>query len=672
MTEICNRTPHDVLAFPVPLAGGRSSLTLVVKGTYELVPDGSARPAATPLAIQGDDFHQAANGTPLGLRYASDLAPYKPVADVLLTGAAFAPGGQAVPAFGITFAVGTWVKRLVVHGDRPWFGTRAGPARPVRRQILRDDAAFGGPDFAANPVGRGRAATPQGWLLPNLELPEAPVTDPGFRGLPARLGPVPMTWPPRAGRAGRFGTRWLAEDWPGFPAEFDWGFFNAAPPDQQWSGFLRGDEPVGLENLHPRHGRLTSRLPGVRPRCVVVRDTADGPGHVDVAMNLDTLWLDSETLTLVLVWRGRLRTARADGADVRGLLVVEEDLTAPPADAARLARDLAEAQAPASVSAAPPPEPVAATAPAPRPAPRPAPALAAGADLVGRDLAGINLSGRDLTGVDLRDALLDGADLSGCTLTKARLDGAQLGGAVLAGARSAGARLAGADLSGVRLDGASLAGADLTDADLTDADLTGADLTDARLDRAVLRRAVLTDAQCGRAGLVGVDLTRARLDRAVFTLADLTGAILAEAVGAGVRFDDAILARASGENCRLAGGRFPRVRGAGSAWLGADLQATDWSGALLPRAVFQQARMAQAVLAGCDLATAILSHAVLPMAVLAGSQLRQARLEGADARQADFSDACCHGVDFNGARLDGAIWERTILTGGRRDREGRR
>lgn len=98
----------------------------------------------------------------------------------------------------------------------------------------------------------------------------------------------------------------------------------------------------------------------------------------------------------------------------------------------------------------------------------------------------LQLVGADLAGLDLSDLTLVGADLSYANLSAANLSGAQLSGASLWSARAATARLRGANLSGASLGLADLAGADLREAlleraDLTGARLDGADMTDARL-----------------------------------------------------------------------------------------------------------------------------------------------------------------------------------------------
>ena len=112
------------------------------------------------------------------------------------------------------------------------------------------------------------------------------------------------------------------------------------------------------------------------------------------------------------------------------------------------------------------------------------------AQLVGIDLAGVDLRKLRLEVLDLTEARLAGADLSrvnlfdtvfrGADFREADLSGASCYRAVFTGADLRKARL-GADLTHARLDGADIRDADLTHACLKLADLRGADLRGARL-----------------------------------------------------------------------------------------------------------------------------------------------------------------------------------------------
>src|SRR5687768_3076155 len=82
---------------------GEDSLVLAVKGTYRLVHRGRAEPLE-PEDISGDVF--GGEEPELGAcRYASDVVPFKPKADLLLVGRVHTPGGRPLPQCSVTFGV---------------------------------------------------------------------------------------------------------------------------------------------------------------------------------------------------------------------------------------------------------------------------------------------------------------------------------------------------------------------------------------------------------------------------------------------------------------------------------------------------------------------------------------------------------------------------------------
>jgi hypothetical protein len=151
---------------------------------------------------------------------------------------------------------------------------------------------------------------------------------------PAGFGPIGRTWQPRLALAGTYDERWQNERAPELPEDFDYRFFNAAPPDQQLEGFLHGDESLWVENLHPELSRLTVRLPGVRIRAFfeAAPDLGDDRGVVsglrELRLRLDTAWLDMEALRLVLVWRVGLYAAHV--AEGGALLIGAERIADEP------------------------------------------------------------------------------------------------------------------------------------------------------------------------------------------------------------------------------------------------------------------------------------------------------------------------------------------------------
>src|SRR6185369_12264491 len=83
-------------------------VTVVAKATFALVPGAPMAPAA-PEEIQRGEAHHKNNPTQ-SVRATSELAPYLPRTDVILTGHACAPEGTQVTALTV---------RMSIFGERP-------------------------------------------------------------------------------------------------------------------------------------------------------------------------------------------------------------------------------------------------------------------------------------------------------------------------------------------------------------------------------------------------------------------------------------------------------------------------------------------------------------------------------------------------------------------------
>ena len=309
------------------------AVTVIVKGAFTLSPDGTATALEDSELARptGDLFSGDDRGS--SLRYPSDFAVYKPRADALLVGSCHAPNGVPVKALKASFAVGARRKTLAVVGERFWRGRgprlQASDPRPFTSLQLNYEQAFGGAGFDANPVGRGLGPVtlPNGnraWPLPTVEDPARLIATSDDRPAPAGFGPLPETWPQRRDHMGSYDETWLTQRWPGFPKDFDWGHFNAAPKDQQLDGYLVGDEELSIENLHPTHPTYRCRLPGVRPRCFLNGQEEGQERFQEVALNLDTLWVDMEAEVLTLVWRGLAPAKTPDHEEYSHLYLASE------------------------------------------------------------------------------------------------------------------------------------------------------------------------------------------------------------------------------------------------------------------------------------------------------------------------------------------------------------
>lgn len=288
---------------------GAWALTVVCKATYLLAPNES------PLAEDQDEPNEADgfwnDDATRSLSVASDLAPFKRRADVLLVGHAFAPGKQPVRSLMARLVVGGVDKSVAVFGDRAWMHSgELQEAAPFARMPLRWERAAGGPR-TANPVGvrmGGEAVSDrQGFIVvPNLQPAGAYLATPADRFDPAGFAPIAPRWPGRMEKLHRHAAGWNPSRWSEqpLPEDIDAAFFNLAPPDQQVS-VIRNDERILMENLHQEHPRLATTLAWVEPRAVVER----AEGTSGVQLRCDTLWIDTDRGRCALLWRGQVMLA---------------------------------------------------------------------------------------------------------------------------------------------------------------------------------------------------------------------------------------------------------------------------------------------------------------------------------------------------------------------------
>ena len=311
---------------------GQLEVTLFARGTWQLRPDGSLTQIEDPVAqgfMSGDVWPDTDPDREGPVEYASDFADFKPRADLLLTGTAYAPGGKPTTVVDVGFTVGAWSKSLMAIGARAWkkgllFGASMSDPEPFVSMPLTWENAFGGEGYRANPVGKGIKRE----RLPTVERPRQLVGSSSDKPLPASFAPISPLWFERTRKRGKkYGKAYQKTRAPWYSEDFDWSFFNAAPDDQQLEGYLRGDEPVVFSNLHPEASLIETRLPGVRPRAFLKH--TDGR-FVEVPLVLDTLYADMDAMKVYLTWRGLSPVESEEFEDIACGLLVEEALADAP------------------------------------------------------------------------------------------------------------------------------------------------------------------------------------------------------------------------------------------------------------------------------------------------------------------------------------------------------
>ncbi len=279
--------------------------------------------------VEADQFYGEPNTS--AILQESDFAPYKPRCDLLFNHAvAHTPDGKPQQRWAVGVRVGDWIKKLTVTGPRLMersllAGWTLTEPKPVLSVPIRYEHAWGGtcqwprqtqPDAepellerdAHNPIGCGYA--PAAWIkksrvadvdAPAIESFGRPftVSDALRQRYPVvGLGAVGRHWQPRIALAGTYDQDWKAKRWPRLPLDFDFGYWNCAPEDQQID-YPTGGEQVVLFGLHPQ-GEMRFRLP--RPELKLLL-------HLEAGVPLfkplvtDTLIFDLKAFELTMVQR---------------------------------------------------------------------------------------------------------------------------------------------------------------------------------------------------------------------------------------------------------------------------------------------------------------------------------------------------------------------------------
>lgn len=311
-----NYTPFAPLLFQSRDVDGRELWTLILRGTFRVVPFAplALDPDQQPV-VETDVFHGEMNAS--SVRLESDIVAFKPRADIHIRAVARAPGGFEAPSWVVRARVGGLEKALRVTGPRRWVkeesAWRLTDPEPCAEVPMLYENAYGGVWQNAwgdasiceeNPLGVGYLKEGQlpaeGELrAPRIEALDDPIGPLGKAHKPEGLGPISRAWQPRRSLAGTFDDAWKRERWPELPVDFSFEHYNSAHPDLIYPGYLAGDEEVSLENLDPSGG-LRFFLPGYE--LLLLLRLADGP-FVFASVNLDTLSIDVPEGRAFLTWR---------------------------------------------------------------------------------------------------------------------------------------------------------------------------------------------------------------------------------------------------------------------------------------------------------------------------------------------------------------------------------
>lgn len=282
---------------------GKRRATVVVKATFFLVRGAPMRLVNPAPILLGDQHHD--NSPDRSVAVPSDMSPYLPRGEVILSGHAHAPVPSTFLAARLcVMGSRTLIDKTVhVFGERMWLeGDQLTQPVPFTRVPLRyERATEGTPGVDENPVGMPK--TP-GSPAANLVDPQDPEAVTGF-------GPIAPGWTTRKRLLRGLDVSVIEQSEPVLPDTFAWSFFHVAPPDQRCS-FFEGAEWIVLEGIHPEFPRFESQLPAAIGRARVY--TSGRTDFDAVELVADTIFVDCDRSLCCVTWRGNFEVP--EGADL--------------------------------------------------------------------------------------------------------------------------------------------------------------------------------------------------------------------------------------------------------------------------------------------------------------------------------------------------------------------
>ncbi len=251
-------------------------------------------------------------------------------------GSAKSPNGQLVPALDVSCKLQDAVKSIHVTGDRYWLGGLTGTTKPIpfSEMPLSWKNAFGGKDFDQNPNGKGidKVKTELGEdlvAMPNIEYSSQLLTGLKQRPTPAGFSPILIDHPIRSQYVGTYDENWLANDFPGYPKDFNFKGFNAALKDQHLNSKICANDQFEINNMHENHASIQGQLPDFKARAFLVKpfdELSDlTPSDLnEVTLDPDTVVFYPNQLFGSIIFRGTIKVEASDASDYQYLLCAYE------------------------------------------------------------------------------------------------------------------------------------------------------------------------------------------------------------------------------------------------------------------------------------------------------------------------------------------------------------
>ena len=289
-------------------------------------------------------------GEMLGKNEIFDTGMPKSNAELLVHGSCYAADGEAVNANRVSVSLGQIKKELLVFGDRQWIkgmGVAWGVSEPepFTEMPVSYANAFGGKDYAPNPLGKGLdevdGETGPVIPVPNIEYADQLIGSPKDKPQPASLNRIDMMCEQRMSNAGTYDQKYIETRMPGFPDDFNYDYFSDAAKDQRITGYFNGDESYEIRNMHPQQALIKGQIPAVYGRAFVNHQVNDEVEFKEIPTQLDTVWMFPAAELGVMIHRGTLEVSEDDAADIKQILIANENTKDTPRDISHYKNQLA-------------------------------------------------------------------------------------------------------------------------------------------------------------------------------------------------------------------------------------------------------------------------------------------------------------------------------------------
>ncbi len=250
----------------------------------------------------------------------------KVIPEFLVGGNAYTAHQEDKTQLAVRVQVGGLDKELIVFGDRYRLDNKVTAPQPFEAMPITWANAFGGAAFAENPTGKGLDEKLVNGVkvipLPNIEGKQNRAGKKGEAVQTHGMGPVNLLLPRRFNLQGTYSEQWRTTEFPGFFPDLKPEMFNAAEPDQRWTG-LDGvplGEQFRIWNMHPHKHCWQGHIPDWHGRCFISQRINDEAVFKEVPLKASTVWFVPHQERVLLIYHGSIQVAEDDASDVLTLM----------------------------------------------------------------------------------------------------------------------------------------------------------------------------------------------------------------------------------------------------------------------------------------------------------------------------------------------------------------